>query len=107
MNTHSHNLDGEHWKTIFIGKDRRGELFDSLGQPPNIATQQWLRKHTRQYIRNERILQHPLSSTCGAFVLYFILKRLHVRRFKSIIQKFSSNPYSNEKMICTFYNDLK
>ena len=107
LNTHSQNLGGEHWKAIFIGEDRRGELFDSLAQPPNIPTQQWLRKHTRQYQRNERILQHPLSSTCGAFVLYFILKRLHVSRFVSVIQNFSCNPSSNEKMICKFYHDLK
>mgnify|MGYP001179274625 CR=1 FL=1 len=98
LNTHPHNLNGEHWKVIFIGKDRRGKLFDSLGLAPNIPTQQWLRKHTRQYKRNERALQHPLSSTCGAFVLYFILKRLNVRRFESIIQKFSYNQHSNEKL---------
>lgn len=107
LNTHSQNLEGEHWKAIFIGEDRRGELFDSLGQVPNIATQQWLRKHTRQYQRNERVLQHPFSSTCGAFVLYFILNRLQVDRFKTVIQRFSCNPSSNEKMIRTFYNALK
>lgn len=107
FNTHPKNLQGEHWKVIFIGKDRRGELFDSLGFPPNIPTQQWLRKHTRQYQRNERMLQHPLSTTCGAFILYFILKRLHVHRFKSVIDDFSSNQYYNEKMIRDFYDALK
>lgn len=107
LNTHPQNLSGQHWKVIFIGKDRRGELFDSLGLTPNIPTQQWLRKHTRQYKRNERVIQHPLSSTCGAYVLYFILRRLHVQRFESIIQKFSHNLHCNEKMIRKFYNDLK
>lgn len=107
LNTHPHNLSGQHWKVIFIHKDRRGELFDSLALPPNIPTQQWLRKHTRQWKRNERAFQHPHSTTCGAFVLYFILNRLRVRRFKSITQKFSRNLHSNEKMICKFYNDLK
>ena len=107
LNTHPQNLQGEHWKVIYIGKDRRGELFDSLGLPPNIPTQQWLRKHTRQYQRSERMLQHPLSATCGAFVLYFILKRLHVHRFKSITDDFSYNVHSNEKMIRNFYNALK
>lgn len=107
LNTQPQNLSGQHWKCIFIGKDRRGELFDSLGQPPNIPTQQWLRKHTRQYKRNERVLQYPLSSTCGAFVLYFILNRLRVRRFDSIIKKFSFNLHCNEKMIRKFYNELK
>ena len=107
LNTHPHNLSGHHWKVIFVAKDRRGELFDSLGLAPNIPTQQWLRKHTRQFKRNERMLQHPLSSTCGAYVLYFILNRLHVQRFESILQKFSYNHHCNEKMIRKFYNELK
>lgn len=107
LNTHPHNLNGEHWKVIFIRKDRCAELFDSLALPPNIPTQQWLRKHSRQWKTNARELQHPLSSTCGAFVLYFILNRLRVRRFESISQKFSYNLHSNEKKIHKFYNDLK
>ena len=107
LNTHPHNLKGQHWKVIFIQKDRRGELFDSLALPPNIPTQQWLRKHTRQWKTNARAFQHPLSSTCGAFVLYFILNRLNVRRFETLTQKFSSNCHVNEKMICEFYNTLK
>ena len=106
LNTHPHNLKGEHWKVIFIRKDRRAELFDSLALPPNIPTQQWLRKHSRQWKSNARAFQHPLSATCGAFVLYFILNRLRVRRFESFTQKFSSNLHSNEKMIVKFYNDL-
>ena len=107
LNTHPHNLKGEHWKVIFIKEDHRGELFDSLALPPNIPTQQWLNKHTRQWKTNARAIQHPLSSSCGAFVLYFILNRLHVRRFESISQTFSSNPHVNEKRIRKFYNDLK
>ena len=107
LNTHPQNLEGEHWKVIYIGKDRRGELFDSLGMAPNIPTQQWLRKHTRQYQRSKRMLQHPLSSTCGAYVLYFILRRLHVPRFESIAQNFSHNLSTNENMICNFYHGLK
>ena len=107
LNTHPHNLKGEHWKVIFIRKDKGGELFDSLALPPNIPTQQWLRKHTRQWKTNARAFQHPLSTSCGAFVLYFILNRLRVRRFESITQKFSSNPHVNEKLVRNFYNALK
>ena len=107
LNTHPHNLKGQHWKVIFIHEDRRGELFDSLALPPNIPTQQWLNKHTRQWKRNARAFQHPLSASCGAFVLYFILNRLRVRRFESICQKFSTNLHANEKMIRKFYNELK
>lgn len=107
LNTHPQNLKGEHWKVIYIRKDRVGEVFDSLALPLNIPTQQWLRKHTRQWKSNNKPFQHPLSDTCGAFVLYFILNRLHVRRFDSITGKFSHHFHSNEKLIHKFYNDLK
>lgn len=107
LNTHPHNLNGEHWKVIFIRKDRRAEVFDSLALPLNIPTQQWLRKHTRQWKSNARAFQHPLSSTCGAFVLYFILNRLRVQRFESVTDKFSYNLHCNEKFIRKFYNELK
>lgn len=107
LNTHPHNLDGEHWKVIFIRKDRVGELFDSLATPPNIPTVQWLRKHTRQWKTNARTFQHPQSASCGAFVLYFILNRLRVKRFDSITKKFSSNLHVNERLIRNFYNGLK
>ena len=107
LNTHPHNLKGEHWKAIFINSDRRGELFDSLALVPNIPTQQWLNKHTRQWKRNLLPVQHPDSASCGAFVVYFILNRLHVRRFESFNQKFSINPHVNERLVRNFYNDLK
>ena len=107
LNTHPHNLKGQHWKVIFINKDRRGELFDSLALPPNIPTQQWLNKHTRQWKTNARAFQHPQSASCGAFVLYFILNRLCVRRFESICQKFSTKLHANEKLVRHFYNALK
>lgn len=107
LNTHPQNLKGEHWKVIYIRKDRVAEVFDSLALPLNIPTQQWLRKHSRQWKSNARAFQHPLSSTCGAFVLYFILNRLRVRRFESVTQKFSTDLHSNEKLILKFYNDLK
>ena len=107
MNTHPQNLSGEHWKVIFIKEDRRGELFDSLAQAPSILTQQWLKKHTRQWKRNGRAFQHPLAASCGAYVLYFILNRLHTQRFETLTHKFSYNSHVNEKMIRKFYNDLK
>lgn len=107
LNTHPQNLNGEHWKVIFIRKDKRAEVFDSLAQPLNIPTQQWLKKHTRQWKSNARAFQHPLSSTCGAFVLYFIFHRLRVRRFENVTKKFSCNLHSNEKIVRKFYNELK
>ena len=33
-NTDPNHKPGEHWVTIYIDSDRRGEYFDSFGMPP-------------------------------------------------------------------------
>ena len=48
VNTHTANLEGEHWKTIFIDKNRRGEVFDSLAQPMNAILIRWMNRFTRR-----------------------------------------------------------
>ena len=35
VNTDTHNLPGRHWTSIYIDKQRHGELFDSLATPPS------------------------------------------------------------------------
>ena len=77
MNTQAYNLEGEHWKTIFIDEKRRGEVFDSLAQPMNMTLIQWMNRFTHKWTRNRKVYQHKRSTTCGAFALYYILKRLN------------------------------
>ena len=107
VNTHTHNLPGEHWKAIFIKEDRTGEVFDSLALTLNNFTLNWLNKFTRKWKTNLLPYQHPLSATCGAFVIYFILKRLNHDSLESLNKTLSSNPLRNERMIRSFYANLK
>ena len=107
VNTHTHNLPGEHWLCIHIDKDKNGELFDSLALPVSDILIRWLNKFTRKWKSNVRSFQHPLSPTCGSFVLYFILNRLHVKDFESITAVFSYSPSVNERFIAHFYRALK
>ena len=107
LNTHAHYLPGEHWKVIFLKEDRTAEVFDSLALTLNVFTLNWLNKFTRMWKTTSLPYQHPLSATCGAFVLYFILKRLNYDSLESFNKTFSSNPLHNERMILTFYNALK
>lgn len=107
INTHTKNLPGEHWKAILIKEDRSAEVFDSLASQLNVHTENWLNKYTRRWKTNTQACQHPLSATCGAYVLYFILNRLKYSTFEIFVMKnFSSNVLVNERMINTFYNNL-
>ena len=64
VNTHSHNLPGEHWKAVFIDKEKNGEVFDSLALPTSTLLSRWMNRFTRKWTVNELTVQHPLSQTC-------------------------------------------
>ena len=107
INTHTHNLPGEHWKTVFIDENRCGELFDSLATPVSNFVIRWLNRFTRKWTTNKKRFQHPQTSTCGAFALYFILHRLDVGDMDTLTKTFSSRAYANEEKIVAFYRSLK
>ena len=106
VNTHTHNLEGEHWKTIFIDKNRYGEVFDSLAQPMNDLLMRWMNRFTRRWTRNHKVFQHA-RSTCGAFALYYILRRLNYPSLDRFTQSFSRFVNANERLVRSFYEELK
>lgn len=107
INTHTHNLPGEHWKTIFIDKDHSGELFDSLALPVSNIVIRWMNRFTRKWKVNKKSFQHPLSATCGAFALYFTLQRLSVSNMETLTKIFTTRAYVNEQKVLSFYHGLK
>ena len=107
VNTHTHNLQGEHWKTVFIDKDKNGELFDSLALPASSKLIRWLNTFTRKWKTNHLSYQDPLSATCGAYALYFALLRLDVSNLKSVTGTLSQYPHVNERRVLAFYKQLK
>lgn len=107
INTHTSNLSGEHWKAVYISKEHYGEVFDSLAQPTSTRLMQWMNCFTRKWIRSPLTIQNPHSATCGAFVLYFILTRLHVPNFMRCIQRFSNDLYKNDMLMIDFVSNLR
>lgn len=107
VNTHMVNLPGEHWMAIYISSTRFGEVFDSLSSPVNIHLQRWLNTFTRRWMKSNTMIQNPLSSTCGAFVLFYVLTRLKSKSLKSCLKFFSRNWYKNDHLILNFVKDLK
>ena len=106
INTHTSNLSGEHWKAVYISKEHYGEVFDSLAQPTSTRLLQWMNRFTRKWIRSPLVIQNPLSATCGAFVLYFILTRLHAPNFMTCLQVFSHDLHKNDMLITQFVKNL-
>ncbi len=107
VNTHTHNLYGEHWIAIFIDKNKNGELFDSLASPISNHVIRWMNKFTRRWLTNGTAYQHPMSATCGAFVLFYVLKRLCYNDFLSFKKEFTVKPYANEATVLKYFHNLK
>lgn len=105
VNTQAHNLPGEHWKTVFINKEKRAEVFDSLALPLNNLLIRWLNRFTHSFTANHFTYQHPLSPTCGAFAIYFTLNRLH--NPKCVTNLFSSSLHDNVSLVVKYYESLK
>ena len=101
VNTQAHNLPGAHWITVFIDSKHRGEVFDSLALPPQQSLMRWINQFARSVTRNSLTFQHPLSDTCGAFALYFVFHRLRGP------VSFSKTFHANEKLVRSFYYNLK
>lgn len=107
VNTQTHNLEGEHWKTIFIDKNRNGEIFDSLAQPMSAMLTTWMNRFTRRWKKNHKVYQHVKSSTCGAYALFYVLHRLDCLSMKMFTNFFSDSLNANETIVRSFYKTLK
>lgn len=101
INTHSHNLPGEHWLTIYISEDKIGEVFDPLGRAVSNFLIRWLNQHTKRWTTSRRLYQHPLSDKCGGYAVYYILHRLQRKDIP-----LTKSPIANDVLVSTFYNTL-
>lgn len=68
--------EGSHWCALLLPSPNSPvEYFDSFGQSPphHLRTEEMDRYGC---IHNPVVLQHPLSSVCGYYSLYFLIKRV-------------------------------
>lgn len=105
INTQAHNTPGEHWIAAFIGENRRGEIFDSLAMAVPILLNRWMNMFSISFQRSTLQFQHPASATCGAYVLFYVLKRLNNPH--CVRENFSSSLSDNEQRVSAFYQTLK
>ena len=106
VNTDASNLPGRHWKVAYISEERQGEIFDSLVTPVNILLEQWMNKFSNKWIMSSKTIQHPLSPSCGAYALHFVLSRLHCKDLQSYVNQFSPTLSENENFIKKFMESI-
>ena len=77
INTDRQEGPGEHWVVVWFDGRGRGEYFDSFGLPAVYRdTEDCTLRHCQSYRYNQRVLQDPLSSTCGLCSMYYVLKKI-------------------------------
>ncbi len=110
-NTALRNEVGEHW--ICICKTDHGvELFDSLGldsNKQNIYSKYCKFRNVKELTINETQFQLSTSTTCGLFVIYFVMQRFHNLdiAFKTLLKDiFTSENALNEEIVKAFYEEL-
>lgn len=81
---------GSHWVGIIINPLQENIYFDSYGYKPFVKSiQDFLGD---RYIFNEQQLQHPLSTTCGEWCIFFILCYLNKHNLSCIKDYFKNSP---------------
>ena len=92
--------EGSHWVILHKDQKNGNEYFDSYGKPPLLKV---LEKFLREeYTCSIKRIQHPMSTVCGQYCLFFIYMRCKGWCMKKILLLFTSkeeHPLINDVMI--------
>lgn len=102
INTAPAGHRGEHWVGVWLdARTRIAEYFDSYGLPPrHHDIQDFLLKNCTYYKYNDHVLQDALSSTCGLYVMYFIIRKSYGDSLPRALSIFSANsPATNDRKV--------
>lgn len=101
--------DGSHWVTIiFRSKGRKNIYFDSYGRPPPPEKHIFHHVLGKCFDWNNVPLQHPFSTACGQWCIFFCCAFFSGNSLCKISEHFSeeSDLLKNDFAINQFVNDL-
>lgn len=96
---------GSHWIAFFFDKLGEASYFDSYGFYPLLPTfEKFLDRHAKGKIKyNNTQLQSLFSTTCGAYVIFYIMHRARGFSMESIVNMFDSRDQAyNDRHIHEF-----
>jgi len=106
FNLDSSDKPGSHWVCIML-HPTKNIYFDSYGFPPHLETLKNFMQNN--YIFNCTPLQHPLSTVCGQWCLYFVYQMSQHVPINEVFKQFvNSPPYflENDYKVNTFVRDI-
>jgi len=109
FNTDPRSKPGQHWLAIFGPSQGPLELFDSFGLPLSFYNLDFF-STSIPIVHSNKVIQSPHSALCGHYCIYFLVSRIHSRRFKYIISKLSNlnhNRNTSDSVVRTNVHNLK
>lgn len=99
---------GTHWVSIWLTRDMKAEVVDSLGQPPSShEVLGFVRRHSTSASFCEKQLQALTSNVCGLYALSHGLARARGQSLATWLRQFSDRPSQNDKLMqCQFMREL-
>lgn len=89
INTDPSNQPGSHWVAVYKPIYGFSEYFDTSGNEPNIH--RILSLLGTEYFFAGKILQYPLSASCGQHCMHYIHQKCLGRTFDSILKEYDFN----------------
>ena len=90
---------GRHWIALWT-QNNVCELMDSYALPLEtyLSTrplQEWLDRHWKYAVQNERSLQSLYSQSCGDYALMYLIDRAEGRTLNEFLNRFKKHDYVN------------
>ena len=107
-NTHPSSKPGEHWISISINSEGKGQYFDSFGLPPlHQEFFDFLESYCKKgWDYNKVSLQHPSSNTCGHYCVLFIIFKCLGLTYENFISKFNTNSLRNDERMKKIFGNF-
>ena len=109
VNTDPSSKPGLHW-VAFYYSDGEGFFFDSYGNPPDFYKHEFkehLDRNADSWTYNTKRLQGTMSSVCGQYCIFFLIKRCRSSpklSYSHILRSFGRDYDRNDKKVNTWFN---
>ena len=105
VNTDPTGAPGSHWVTLYTEKSVIVETFDSFGKDLNSYSPFFheLGENNRLITQSQQ-LQSELSTVCGQYCIFFLLRRASGETYSYIVHLFTDHKISNDIMVCQYVN---
>ena len=103
LNTDVAKDPGLHWVEVYQLSHDEVEFFNSFGRSLKNYKMEFLAAGKKLVHQND-IWQSALSTVCGQYCLFFLLRRASGKSFSNILHLFTDNKFSNDKMVCQYVN---